>query len=60
MRRWKPPEPDLFKIRPSSSLMPPQRKQALELLKTLLKEAILAAGAENQNAVHQGANDEQQ
>lgn len=40
--------------------MPRQRKLAIELLKTLLKEAMLAAGAENQNTVHQGANDEQQ
>ena len=59
MRHWRPPEPDLFKIRPSSSLMPPQRKQALELLRTLLKEAMPAAGVENKNTVHQEENDEQ-
>jgi hypothetical protein len=59
MGHWKRPEPDLFKRHPSS-LAPPQRKQALELIKTLLKEAMPAAGAENQNTVHQEANDEQQ
>ena len=59
MRHWKPPESDLFKTQAFNILSLPLRKQALELLRILLKETMSAA-PEIQNTVHQGANDEQQ
>ena len=60
MRRWKPPEPDLFKAQALNILSLPLRKQALELLRILLKETVSAAALEIQNTVRQAASDEQQ
>ena len=59
MRRWKPPEPDLFKAQALNILSLPLRKQALELLRILLKETMSAA-PEIQNTVRQKASDELQ
>ena len=60
MRRWKPPEPDLFKAQALNILSPPLRKEALELLRILLKETVSAVALEIQNTVRQEASDEQQ
>jgi hypothetical protein len=60
MRRWKPPEPDLFKAQALNILSLPLRKEALELLRLLLKETVSAAALEIQNTVRQEASDEQQ
>jgi hypothetical protein len=60
MRQWKPPEPDLFKAQALNILSLPLRKQALELLRILLKETVSAAALEIQNTVRQEASDEQQ
>ena len=59
MRQWKPPEPDLFKAQALNILSLPLRKQALELLRILLKETVSAAALEIQNTVRQEASDEQ-
>ena len=40
MRQWKPREPDLFKAQALNILSLPLRKQALELLRILLKETV--------------------
>jgi hypothetical protein len=60
MRQCKPPEPDLFKAQALNILSLPLRKQALELLRILLKETVSAAALEIQNTVRQEASDEQQ
>jgi hypothetical protein len=59
MRQWKPREPDLFKAQALNILSLPLRKQALELLRILLKETVSAAALEIQNTVRQEASDEQ-
>jgi hypothetical protein len=59
MRHWKPPESDLFKTQAMNILSLHLRKQALELLRILLKETMSAA-PEIQNTVRQKASDEQQ
>jgi hypothetical protein len=58
MRRWTPPKPDLFKIPPSNEFAPTQRTRALELLKTLLKEAMSATEVESDSIVHQEADND--
>ena len=60
MRHWKPPESGLFKTQALNILSLPLRKEALELLRILLKETVSAAALEIQNTVRQEASDEQQ
>jgi hypothetical protein len=55
MRQWKPPEPDLFKTQALNILSLPLRKQALELLRILLKETVSAAALENKKSPQQAA-----
>jgi hypothetical protein len=43
MRRWMPPEPDLFKRPTLDDLALPQRMAAQELLKVLLTEVTFVA-----------------
>lgn len=43
MRRWMPPEPDLFKRSTLDDLAPPQRMAAQDLLKALLTEVTFVA-----------------
>ena len=45
MRRWMPPEPNLFKTPTLNELPPPQRTAALDLLKALLTEVMSVAEA---------------
>ena len=45
MRRWMPPEPNLFETPTLNELSPPQRTAALDLLKALLAEAMFIAEA---------------
>ena len=45
MRRWMPPEPNLFKTPMLNELPPPQRTAAVDLLKALLTEAMSVAEA---------------
>ncbi len=45
MRRWMPPEPNLFKTPTLNELTPPQRTAALDLLKALLTEVMSVAKA---------------
>ena len=60
MRHRRPPEPDLFKTQALNILSLPLRKQALELLRILLKETTSAVAPEIQNAVRQEESNEQQ
>ena len=60
MRHWKPPESDLFKTQAMNILSLHLRKQALELLRILLKETMSAVAPEIQNAVRQEESNEQQ
>jgi hypothetical protein len=45
MRRWTPPEPNLFKTPTLNELPSPQRTAALDLLKALLTEVMSVANA---------------
>jgi hypothetical protein len=59
MRRLKPLQPSLFEPTPSCSDLPlPQRVKALELLKALLREAMLDPVVEI-DAPREGADDDQ-
>jgi hypothetical protein len=60
MRHRRPPEPDLFKTQALDILSLPLRKQALELLRILLKETMSAVAPKIQNAVRQDESNEQQ
>jgi hypothetical protein len=59
MRRWMPPERDLFKTPTLNELLPPQRTAALELLKALLTEVMSAAEAGRDGMGDQEAADDQ-
>jgi hypothetical protein len=59
MRRWTPPEPDLFKTPTLNELSPPQRTAALDLLKALLTEVMSVAEAGRGGMGGQEAGDEQ-
>ena len=60
MRRWKPPQPDLFMTRPPPyDLPPPQRTIVVKLLKVLLAEVMSDAAAGSDGMENQGADDDQ-
>ncbi len=59
MRRWMPPEPNLFKTPMLNELPPPQRTAALDLLKALLTEAMSVAEAGRGEMRDQEASDDQ-
>jgi hypothetical protein len=60
MRRWKPPQPNLFEPRPPDDDVPlPQRVKALELLKALLREAMLNPVAEIDVPAREGGGDDE-
>jgi hypothetical protein len=60
MRRWKPPQPNLFEPTPPCGDLPlPQRVKALELLKALLREAMLDPVVEIDVTAREGAGDDQ-
>lgn len=59
MRRWMPPEPDLFKTPMLNELPPPQRMAALDLLKALLTEVMSVAEAGRSGMGDQEAGDDQ-
>ena len=59
MRRWMPPEPNLFKAPMLNELPPPQRTAALELLKALLTEVMSVAEAGRGRMGDQEAGDDQ-
>lgn len=58
MRRWRPPQPDLFMTPPPYDLPPLQRTTVMKLLKMLLAEAI--SDAPRSERMHiQGTDNEQ-
>jgi len=59
MRRWTPPQPDLFKARPPHELPPPQRTIAVELLKVLLADVMSADAAGSDGTDDQEVGDDQ-
>jgi hypothetical protein len=60
MRRWKPPQPNLFEPAPLCGDLPlPQRVKVLELLKALLREAMLDPVVEIDVPAREGAGDDQ-
>jgi hypothetical protein len=60
MKRLKPLQPNLFEPTPSCSEFPlPQRVKALELLKVLLREAMLDPVVEIDVPARKGAGDDQ-
>ena len=60
MRRWKPPQPDLFEPPPPCDDVPlPQRVKALELLKALLREAMVDPVAEIDIPAREGGGDDE-
>jgi len=59
MRRWRPPQPDLFTTPPPHDLLPSQRTTAVKLLKVLLSEVMSAAPAGSEGLVTQEADDDQ-
>jgi hypothetical protein len=59
MRRWRPPQPDLFMTPPPYDLPPPQRTTAVKLLKMLLAEVMSNAASANVRMDNQGADDDQ-
>ena len=60
MKRWRPPQPDLFMAAPPPyELPPPQRTTAVKLLKVLLAEVISDAAAGSKRMHDQGADNEQ-
>jgi hypothetical protein len=59
MRRWRPPQPDLFITPPPYDLVPPQRTIAVKLLKVLLAEVISDAASASERIHNQGADNEQ-
>jgi len=58
MRRWTPPELNLFRISPPNEFAPTQRTRALELLKALLKEAMSAIEVESDSVAQQEADND--
>lgn len=59
MRRWMPPEPNLFKTPTLNELLPLQRTAALDLLKALLTEVMSVAEAGRGRMGDQEAGDDQ-
>jgi hypothetical protein len=59
MRRWMPPEPNLFKTPTLNELPPFQRTAALDLLKALLTEVMSVAEAGRGRMGDQEAGDDQ-
>jgi hypothetical protein len=59
MRRWRPPQPDLFMTPPRYDLPPPQRTTAVKLLKVLLAEVISDTASGSGRMNNQGADNEQ-
>ena len=60
MRRWRPPQPDLFMTPPPLyELPPPQRTIVVKLLKLLLAELMSDAAAGSDGMENQGADDDQ-
>jgi len=60
MRRWRPPQPDLFMTSPPPyDLLPPQRTIAVKLLKVLLAEVMSDAAAGSDRMHNQGVDDDQ-
>jgi len=60
MKRLKPPQPNLFQPTPLCAEMPlPQRVKALELLKALLREAVLGPVVKIDVPAREGAGDDQ-
>ena len=59
MRRWRPPQPDLFITPQPDDLPPPQRTIAVKLLRVLLEEAISGAAPGSERMHNQGADNEQ-
>ena len=59
MRRWMPPEPNLFKTSMLNELPSPQRTAALELLKALLTEVMSVAETGRGGMGDQEAGDDQ-
>jgi hypothetical protein len=59
MRRWMPPEPNLFKTPTLNELPPPQRTAALDLLKVLLTEVMSVTEAGRGGMGGQEAGDDQ-
>ena len=59
MRRWRPPQPDLFMTPPPYDLPPPQRATVVKLLKVLLAEVMSDAASANDIMDNQGADDDQ-
>jgi len=59
MRRWRPPQPDLFMAPPPYDLPPLQRTTVVKLLKVLLAEVISDAAPGSERMHNQGADNEQ-
>ena len=60
MRRWRPPQPDLFMTLPPTYELPPlQRTIVVKLLKVLLAEVMSDAASANDIMDNQGADDDQ-
>jgi hypothetical protein len=59
MRRWKPPQPNLFEPTPCDDVPLPQRVKALELLKALLREAMVDPVAEIDVLASEGGGDDE-
>jgi hypothetical protein len=59
MRRWRPPQPDLFMTPAPHDLPPPQRTTAVKLLKVLLAEVISEAAPARERMHNQEADNEQ-
>ena len=59
MRRWRPPQPDLFMTPPPYDLPPTQRATVVTLLKVLLAEVISDAAPGSERMHNQGADNEQ-
>jgi hypothetical protein len=59
MRRWRPPQPDLFMTPQPYDLPPTQRTTVVKLLKVLLAEVTSNAASANDRMDNQGADDDQ-
>jgi hypothetical protein len=59
MRRWRPPQPDLFMTPLPNDLPPTQRTTVMKLLKMLLAEAISDTAPGSERMHNQGADNEQ-
>lgn len=59
MRRWRPPQPDLFMTPPPYDLPPSQRTIAVKLLTVLLAQVMSGAAAGSDGMDNQGADDDQ-